>query len=215
MEASLAPNTPARKAQAKSPDRAGKSGEEPGTRTSRRAGGLVQSQPALPAGPMSQPDLPRPALLPLSNEDGVTVARATCSPAACLQSCFVRSSKNPKPGEAFNSRGGFCLFLKRRRLLPLAKILRGVETPKPWQPQGCRNLGGWWMGRGFSYFWGWRWGADSDLGQETCCGRKEKLITRARVLCPAAHPPPTPPHPGPLQNINLSGPLHPILRATF
>lgn len=126
-------------------------GEEPGTNASYWAGGLLQSQPALPAGPMNQPDLPRPALLPPSNEDGVTAARATCSPAACLPSCFVRNSKNPRPREAFNSWGGYCLFLKRRRTLPLAKTKedperRGDLKPGCQETAGARELGGWAVG---------------------------------------------------------------------
>lgn len=137
----------------------------------------MQSQPALTAGPMSQPDLPRPALLPPSNEDGVTAARATCSPAACLPSCFVRSSKNPRPREAFKTWGGFCLFFKAKKDLTPIKTTQDAERrgdPKPWPPRGCRNSGAWWMGCGFSYFREWGWEDDSDLGQKALCGRKEK-----------------------------------------
>lgn len=123
MEASLVPTTPAGEEWGGAGDKSESLGWRAG------AGGLVRShsQPALPAGPMSQPDLLRPALLTLSNEDGVTAARATCSPAACLRSCFVRSSKNPRPREAFNSLGGFCLFLKHRRTLPLATTTEDPE----------------------------------------------------------------------------------------
>lgn len=98
-------------AQAKSPDSAGRMGEESGTRASRWTGGLLQSQPALPAGPMSQPDLPRPALLPPSNEDGVTAARATCSPAACLPSCFCTQQQKSEAQKRLSILGdGFVCF---------------------------------------------------------------------------------------------------------
>lgn len=86
-------------------------GEEPGTSASHWAGGLLQSQPALPTGPMSLPDHLRPALLPPSNEDGVTAARATCSPAACLPRAALYAAAKIRGPERLSILGeGFVCF---------------------------------------------------------------------------------------------------------